>query len=174
MATCPLTASFTVYDCEAPAGGLDEVYILPFADLASITVADCLVSAIDDGVASWAKYELNEQTGIMGAVENKSIENNSLFYEANLQFATAGLDSAKCKELGLMAIQRLVVIGKTVSGKYFLMGDERGAHKAGGTNDSTTGTAFGDLNGYNVNFLSTQTHDIYEVDAAVIAGLTFY
>ena len=82
------------------------------------------------------------------------------------------MEASKCNELNLLAIQRIVAIVKTVEGSYWLVGDERGAHKTGGTNNSSTGTAYGDNMGYSINILAKQTHDVYQIDSAVIAGLT--
>lgn len=169
---CPLTKGFAAYDCETFIGGLKSVLINTYDNIASITEADCLISAIDDGVSTWYQYNLTDGVGVMGATYNKDVAVNSLFYDANAQLQIFGLDSDKCRELGLLSIQRLVIIGETENGEYVLMGDERGAHRAGGTNDSTTGTAFADANGYNINFQATQSHDLWEVDATVIAGLT--
>ena len=170
---CPLTASITAYDCETAAGGMQEVYILLYSDLASTTETANVVTAIDDGAASWAKYELLEEVGVMAADELKDISNNSLYYDATCSFTMAKLSTAKRTELAILAIQRVVIIGKANDGTYWLMGAERGAHKAG-TNGSTTGTAFADLSGYTLGFMAKQTVDLVEVDATVIAGLTFY
>ena len=82
------------------------------------------------------------------------------------------MEASKCNELNLLAIQRLVGIVKTADGKFFLAGDQRGLHRSGGTNNSSTGTAFSDLQGYAINLMSRSDHDTYEIDSAVIAGLT--
>jgi hypothetical protein len=171
---CALTSGITRYNCESPAGGISEVYLLAFEELTSITVTACEVTAITTSGApsTWYRYELNEEVGLLETTETKSVQNNSLFYDANLSFTVTKMEASKCNELNLLAIQRIVAIIKTVEGKFFLLGDERGAHKTGGTNNSSTGTAYGDLNGYSINLMAKQTHDVYEVDAAVIAGLT--
>jgi hypothetical protein len=173
MATCALTQGFSRYDCDAPSGGIEELYLLPYVEVDAITVVDCEVTAITFAApATWYKYELSQEVGLLETTENKNVQNNSLFYDANLSFTLNKMEAAKCKELNLVAIQRVVAIIKTVEGAYFMIGDERGAHKTGGTNNSSTGTAFGDLNGYSVNLMSKQKHDVYEVDATVVAGLT--
>jgi len=170
---CPMTASFTAYDCETAAGGMQEVYILLYSDFVSITETSGSVSAIDDGAASWAKYELNEEVGVMAGTELKDIKSNSRYFDATCDFTISKLSTAQRTQLAIIAIQRVILIGKANDGTYWLMGQERGAHKSG-TNGSTTGTAFGDLSGYNVGFMSKQKVDLIEVDAAVIATLTFY
>ena len=171
MATCNLTRGFEAYDCIAPNGGIDQVYFLPFKSYVSTTVADYLVSAIDDGGATWMGYKLLEEVGLLESTENKNVQNNSLFYDVNLSFTIENLESAKHKEFDLMARQQMVAIVKTVENTYFLVGDERGAHKTG-TNTSSTGTAFGDGQKYTVGFLAKQTHDFYQIDPTVINGLT--
>ena len=171
---CALTSGVTRYNCEAPAGGIEEVYLLAFEELTSITVTACEVTAITTSGApsTWYRYELNEEVGLLETTETKSVQNNSLFYDANLSFTVTKMEASKCNELNLLAIQRIVAIVKTVEGSYWLVGNERGCHKSGGTNNSSTGTAFGDNMGYSINLMAKQTTDVLEVDAAVIAGLT--
>ena len=168
-----LTASFPAYNCETVAGGMSEVYVLLYSDFVSITETAGSVSAIDDGAASWAKYGLTEEVGEMKTDEMKDIKNNSLFYNAMCNFTMAKLSTAKRTELAILVTQRCVLIGKANDGTYWLMGWQNGAHKAG-TNGSSLGTAFGDLNGNAMGFVAKQTQDLIEVDSAVITGLTFY
>jgi len=169
---CPLTSGFPAYDCETFIGGVKRILINTFDNIASVTEADCLVSAIDDGSSTWYAYNLTDGVGLVEATHNFDVSVNTLFYEVNAQFQIFGLDSDKCSELGLLGIQRTVFIFESENGDYFLVGDERGAHRTGGTNNSSTGTAFGDAYGYNINLMATQSHDMWQVDQTVIDGLT--
>ena len=171
---CALTSGVSRYDCIAPSGGIEELYLLAFDELTSITVTACEVTAITTSGApsTWYRYELNEEVGLLETTFEKNVANNSSFHTTNLSFTITGMEASKCNELNLLAIQRLVAIVKTADGKYFLAGDQRGLHRSGGTNNSTTGTAYGDLQGFSINLMSRSDHDTYEVDSAVIAGLT--
>lgn len=174
MATCALTTGFPRYDCETVTGGIREIYILPFDDFTSVTVAAHEISAITEvGAPTWYKYELNEEVGNLTCEETKDLKNNTVSYVANCAFTLNKMEAAKANELSIMVIQQVVAIILTENGEYFFIGDDRGAHKAGGTNNSTTGTAFGgELQGYSVNLMASQKHDVYEVQASVVAGLT--
>lgn len=171
MATCALTTGFERYNCEAPAGGIEELYVLPYSSFTSVTVAAHEISAIT-ATGTWWGYELSEEVGLLETVETKNLQNNSLFYETNCSFTLNKMDATKSNELSILVTQRVVFIVKTVSGEYFFVGDSRGAHKAGGTNNATSGTAMGDLNGYTINLRELSTHNPYEVQQAVIDGLT--
>jgi hypothetical protein len=170
---CALTQGFPAYDCSAPSGGLTRVLLLPYTELVSVTQASYLISAITDtgSPSTWYAYNLQEETGLLESTENKNVQNNSLFYDVNLSFTLNKMESAKSAELHLLAIQRLCAIVETVEGNYFFLGDERGCHKTG-TNTSSSGTAFGDANQYSINLLAKSSHDCFQVDSAVIAGLT--
>jgi len=172
MATCALTTGFERYNCDSPAGGILELYVLEFSNFTSVTVTNSEVTAITEvGTPTWYGYQLSEEVGLLETVENNDIQNNSLFYEANCSFTLSKMEAVKSNELANVAIQRTVCIVKTMNGKYFFMGDELGVHKARGTNSSSTGTANGDLNGYNMNLTARQTHDVYEVQASVVSSL---
>ncbi len=174
MATCALTTGFPRYDCETVTGGISEVYILPYDDFTSVTQSGHEISAITMvGTPTWYRYQLNEEVGSLTCDETKDLKQNTASYVANCAFTLNKMDAAKANELSLLVIQQVVVIVKSENGEYFFMGDDRGAHKAGGTNNSTTGTAFGgELQGYSVNLMASQKHDVYQVAASVISGLT--
>jgi hypothetical protein len=171
---CALSSGVSRYDCTSPSGGIEELYLLAFDELTSITVTNCEVTAITTSGApsTWYRYELNEEVGLLETTFEKNVQNNSSIYTTNVSFTITGMEASKCNELNLLAIQRLVGIVKTADGKYFLAGDQRGLHRSGGTNNSSTGTAFSDLQGYAINLMSRSDHDTYEIDSAVIAGLT--
>jgi hypothetical protein len=171
MATCALTTGFERYNCETVIGGIQELYLLPMSSFTSVTVTASEVTAITSS-GTWYGYQLSEEVGLLETTETFNKQNNSLFYDSNCSFTLNKMEAVKSNELALVVLQRVVAIVKTENGEYFFMGDERGCHKAGGTNNSSTGTAFGDLNGYNMNLQAMQSHDVYEVQASVVSGLT--
>ena len=173
MATCALTTGFERYNCETVIGGIQELYLLPMSSFTSVTVTASEVTAITMvGTPTWYGYQLSEEVGLLETVETFNKQNNSLFYDANCSFTLNKMEAVKANELALVVLQRCVAIVKTENGEYFFMGDERGVHKSGGTNNSTTGTAFGDLNGYNINLQAMQSHDTYMITASVVTALT--
>ena len=171
---CPLTQGFQLADCEYGAGGIQEVYIIEFSNLVSLTQASCLVSAIDVGANSFYKYDWAEQLpASMETTEVRDEAAGTLFYESVLGFQLKGLDADKCAEIRLLALNRLIIIVKTNEDKYFIIGTERGAKKFGGTNSASTGAGFSEFSGYNLGFTDRSTQEgALEVDSSVIAGLT--
>ena len=53
---------------------------------------------------------MTDGVGLVEATHNFDVSVNTLFYEVNAQFQIFGLDSDKCRELGLLGIQRTVFI----------------------------------------------------------------
>ena len=173
MATCALTTGFERYNCETAVGGVQELYLLPKSSFTSITVVAGEITVITQvGTPTWYAYALTEEVGLFETTETFSKANNSLFYEANLSFTLNKMEAVKSTELALVVLQEVVAIVKTENGEYYFMGDFRGVHKSGGSNNATSGTAWGDLNGYNVNLQSIHTTWPYEIQSSVVTALT--
>jgi len=155
---CPLTQGFELADCEYGAGGIKEVYITEFTKLVTLTEADCLVSALDIGVNDFYKYSWAD--GLAASYEATEVRDEAagtLFYQTVLNFQLKGLSAAKCAELRLVALNRLLVIIKDNEDKYWLIGSQRGALKVGGTNSAVSGGAFGEFSGYNIGITDNDT-----------------
>ncbi len=170
---CPLTQGFSAIDCSKGKGGIEEILITEFVNVASSTITAGEVTALGQEVGTdFHRYELVEEVGGFDTTETHNLQAGSLFYETVLNFTLNVMEAAKSEELKLAALNRLVIIIKDNNGRDWCMGLERGANKAGGTNTASSGVAFGDLNGYTLGFTSKEGSYLPEVQAAVISGLS--
>jgi len=171
--TSLLTQGFTL-DCLDSIGGITELMITNTENVDSFTVVAGEVTALTQvALTNFYIYELEQDDADFISTENKSTESGTTFWETVLNFTINKISKEKNVELQLMAAARkLAVIVKDGNGVYHAIGLDFGAMKMGGTNQSATGKAFGDANGYTVGITAKESHYPYTVDATVVAGLT--
>lgn len=171
---CTLTQGFP-YECDDSTGGIasGEIYISEWNNITDYTVLDGEITAITQvALSNFFKYQVKKEIADTVTTENHDPINQTLFYETVLNFTLNKLSKEKNVELKLLASTQLAIIYKDNNGKFFGMGFTNGAEKFGGTNQSATGKAFGDMNGYTLGFTAKEIDPPYEVDATVVAGLT--
>lgn len=171
--TSLLTAGFTL-DCVDSTGGIQDFLITNTENVDTFTTAAGEITAItQSGATSFYRYGLEEEDADFISTETKSVENGTIFWETVLNFTINKLSKEKNVELQLMAAARkLAIIVQDGNGVYHAIGFDNGAKKMGGTNQSATGKAFGDANGYTVGLMAKESHYPFTVDATVVAGLT--
>ena len=82
------------------------------------------------------------------------MENGVVFYSQVLEITMNNLVAADNVEMADLLKNRLTVIVQDVNDNYFAMGHTQGAEGTGGT--IGTGTAKGDLNGYQLQFTAEE------------------
>ena len=155
MALCATLSGFEL-DCRDNVGGIEEVYIaaasgsITFASapsggtvaITSITLDGTAVTGLSD----FSTYQLVKQTGTLTETGTFSEENGTAFYTSVASAVFNKATGAKLNELyGLGITTLLCVIVKDNNGKYWLLGNDRGALVSNSTTE--LGTAFGDRNG---------------------------
>ncbi len=171
---CPLTQAF-VLECDDSAGGIKQgsILITQFENLDVLTVVAGEVTVLTQVVATnFYTYAVNKEIADVISTENFSEENGTFFVESVMNLMLSKLTKEKNTELKLLASKPLAIIYQDMEGTYHIMGSTEGARKMGGTNQSATGKAFGDLSGYTLGFTSREKHYPHTVDATVVAGLT--
>lgn len=171
--TSLLTQGFAL-DCADSVGGIQDFLITNTENIDSFTSAAGEITAITQVVATnFYRYGLEEEDADFISTETKSVENGTLYWETVLNFTINKLSKEKNVELQLMAAARkLAIIIQDGNGVYHAIGFDNGAKKMGGTNQSATGKAFADANGYTVGLMAKESHYPYTVDSTVVAGLT--
>lgn len=174
MATCPLTQAFD-YECDDATGGIKQgsILITQFENIDVLTVVAGEVTVLTQvALTDFYTYKVNKEIADVISTENFSEENGTFFVESVMNLMMAKLSKEKNTEFKLLASKPLAIIYQDNQGTYHIMGATEGARKVGGTNQSATGKAFGDLSGYTLGFTSREGHYPYTVDATVVAGLT--
>lgn len=171
---CELTKGRSL-DCKFSTGGIKAVYFAQVADLVltnpesgSITDLEFAGGATD----TLYKYELPRGTGSFTETITGSAENGTFFYEPSVTIMLHGLTAADQNEIKLLAQNRLVCFvqlnARVATGGHdviLCLGAENGLELTTGT--AASGTAFGDMSGYNLTFSGME-----RFPASVVADYT--
>jgi hypothetical protein len=167
--SCALTTGFTL-DCRQSNGGIEAVYFTELANKDSITSASGLISVFTlTSPAKFFKYELRKKTGQLEQNIQVNNENGTVFYEQSLTIKLDKLEVNKRNEILLLAQNNLMVAVKDNNGNFWLMGETRGALLSAGK--GSTGTAFGDMSGFELTFMAEEPELAKQIAAGVIDGL---
>jgi hypothetical protein len=170
--SCDITSGFTL-GCRDNTGGIKAIYILSGSISDINTAASGVITGIT-GSGDFYKFELFRQTSNYAEEITSTPENGTVFYNQNCQAVFFKMKQAVRNQVNTLAQNpNLRIIVQTNngtvdgSGAFFLMGQTNGAQLLTGT--SQTGTAFGDLNGYNLTFNGQEPFPASEVEAGTTA-----
>lgn len=167
--SCALTQGYFL-DCKDSLGGVTEVYFMAFQDVASVTEASGVITALTkDATKRFYKYELPKGTAMLTETINSNVQNGTLFYTPELVIVLNKLQANTRNEILLLAKNLLVAVAKDNNGKYWYLGKTRGLDLTAGS--GTTGTAEGDRSGYSLTFAGAEAELAPEVNSIVAAAL---
>ena len=170
MACSNLTAGFLDL-CNSSTGGIEKIFIAN-GPVESITESAGVITAITVGGASLVPadffvFETPRQTSSLTENTTVSQENGTLFFDQQLTCVFNKMEAAKRDQLLLIAqATSMVVVAKDGNGKYWSVGVEKGAFLVSGS--ATSGTAYGDRNGYEIVLGGLEAAPIYEVTASIV------
>ena len=159
--------------CKDAVGGLDAVYFINYGDYTYPTDVT-YVSTTDTidaiaNVTSLYKYEL-KGTNSFEQVVTSSRENGTTFVEQTLTMTLKTQNPTTHKSVKLLAYGRPQIVVRSRNNQFFLMGLEHGAELT--TANVSNGTAMGDLNGYTLTFVATETLLANLLNCSTEAALT--
>ncbi len=168
---CNLTQGFTL-DCKDAVGGIKSIHLIDW-EADGFTVASGEVTAIAAtgtiSSGSTYTYELPKGVGSMTTTTNVSQENGTVFNQTDIVARLRKLSTTKRNELKLLAQNRVFCIVKDNNDNYWLAGCEYGCDITAMTSES--GTAMGDVQGYNFTLSAIESESPYLVQAAVATSL---
>lgn len=174
MSTCDITSGFTL-GCRDNTGGIRNLYILS-GSVTSLTGEDVGLITDISGAGVFYKFELFRQTSDYSEAISSTPENGTVFYEQTVNAVFFKLQSATRNQVRVLAKSpNLKVIVETNNGsvdgvgKFFYLGQENGLQLLSGT--GATGTAFGDLNGYNLTFTGQEPEPAAEISGSDLTGV---
>ena len=161
---CDLTAG-RLEPCKDSNGGLRAVYFANYdsALYANLTFTLEEITALTAPVTVY-KYELKGANSFDEANEN-SRENGTSFWTGTGTFVLKKQDLATQKELKLLASGRPHIILEDYNGNFRLAGIKNGCECAVST---ASGTAMGDLNGYNIVATSQESDMASFIDSTLM------
>lgn len=151
-------------------GGIKEVLIAPYEDVASVSVAtgtSLLTPTMESG-KKFKQYKLLKSTGGLTSTLNTSETTASYFTnEVTLQFMK--METAKRIEIMALMMTACAVIVRDANDKYWYLGKDNYVECSAGS--ATTGTSTSDSNHYELTLSDTSSELPYEVDASVISTI---
>jgi len=170
MATsCALTQDYT-FGCDVGTGGTKEVWLIELNNIESYTESSGTLTAITKVSGKiFRKYQLVLETANFDEDIVGNRANGTIFYDQKGTIIINKQSVAVRNELMLLAKNYLVMVIHDNNDTYRLLGRQYGLRMETGT--ASTGTAWGDRNGYTMNFTGKEPELAPFVDSAVIATL---
>jgi len=152
---CSLTLG-RIEPCKDQVGGLNAIYFINSLDLAQLSY-DTADTDVIDQLATTAttayKYDLKGTSNFEQNITS-SRENGTTFFEQVLNVVLKKQDADTHKEVKLLAWAKPVIVVEDNNGNSCVMGLEHGSEVTGGS--IVTGSAFGDLTGYNITLTANE------------------
>ena len=170
MSCSALTAGFLDL-CNDGTGGIEEIFIAN-GPVQSITETSGTITAITVGGAAltpsdFYKFETPRQSSSLTETTTVSQENGTLFFDQQLTCVFNKMQAAKRDQLLLMAqATTMVVVAKDGNGTYWSIGVEKGAFLVSAS--ATSGTAYGDRNGYEIVIGGLEASPIFAVTSTIV------
>lgn len=166
---CALTTDYS-FGCDVGAGGLKELWIIELENISSYTESSGVITGITKASGKiFRKYQLVQDTAQFGEDITGNRQNGTLFYAQRGTVVINKQQVAVRNEILLLAKNNLVIIVRDNNDTYRLYGREQGLALQTGTAES--GTAWGDRNGYTLNFAGNERELAPFVQQAVISTL---
>lgn len=167
---CALTSGYT-FDCKDNIGGLKSVWFIGYNDVASVTEASGVITAITkDAGKVFYKYQLVRNTASFTENIAGSIENGTVVFNQELLIVINKMQTSMRNEMLLLAKNNMMAVVEDQNGRYWLAGRFNGLDLL--TGSVSTGLAQADRNGYSFTFSGGEKESAPEVQSAVIATLT--
>jgi ligand-binding sensor domain-containing protein len=168
--SCALTSGYT-FDCKDNIGGLKSVWFIGYNDVASVTEASGVITAITkDAGKVFYKYQLVRNTASFTENIAGSIENGTVVFNQELLIVINKMQTSMRNEMLLLAKNNMMAVVEDQNGRYWLAGRFNGLDLL--TGSVSTGLAQADRNGYSFTFSGGEKESAPEVQSSVISTLT--
>ena len=165
---CNLTLNSIPRDCESSIGGVKRVLFVNHDQLGKITVDETtgMVKAIDGG----GKFEVvNLKKGAASLATAMNVGDGGKQYTSTLTINFGKMTASKRLHILPLLANELAAIVEDNNGNYWLAGKDVPLEAS--ANDSNTGTAVSDANGYTVTMTDTSLEIPLAVDPSIVEGL---
>lgn len=169
---CSQTIAGLVQDCATSKGGVAEVYIANYADVASVTVTTNQITAITMETGKvFYRYYFRPNTASMTSTLNVDAAAGVNFVQTELTMLFSRMETTKRVEMAALAVNDLVAIVKDSNGVMWYLGEEEPITATAA--DGQTGTQKTDANRYSITLTdanSSWPKVVYGVDIDDLLG----
>ena len=166
---CSLTTDY-LFGCDVGTGGTKEVYLIELANIASYTESSGTLTAITKVTGKvFRKYQLVAETANFEEVIVGNRSAGTIYYDQKGTIILNKQQVSVRNEILLLAKNYLTMVIHDLNDTYRLYGREIGLRLGAGT--ATTGTAWGDRNGYTLTFTGKENALAPFIDPTVISTL---
>jgi hypothetical protein len=165
---CPISAGLSALDCLDGKGGISTFYVTEFENqnTSTITAGTISAMALDTGKKFW-EIKVEKEMAHAEEAETTSPENNTNAYVQTFTFDVNKISATNRTLLTTLAKNRLMLMYKDNNGNYVMFGWTGGYLSF----STASGTKFGDKNGYNAVFTSSEPESAYFVDSGIVSSL---
>lgn len=163
-----------IVDCKDSVGGIKAVYIGNYKDMVSQTAwaaaTNDTVTAID--TQTFYEFELRPELSSLTVNYNADPNSGTTFFEQQLSLTFQKLDATDIADIRALCQGRPNIWVLDNNDNAWLIGAEHGCNVTGGS--IQTGTAFGDLTGFTLDFTAKESNPIWIASASAGAGTANY
>jgi hypothetical protein len=166
---CALTSDYT-FGCGQGAGGVKTFWIIEADNVSGVTESSGNLTAITKVSGKvFRRYQLVLETSHTEETITGNRQNGTLFFAQSVAMIINKQQLAVRNELLLMSRRQVMIVAEDNNGTYRLYGRYNGLTPTGG--NVTSGTAWGDRNGYEITFTGNEEELAPFVDTSVISTL---
>lgn len=166
---CALTSDYS-FGCDVGTGGTKEAYLIELNNVTALTESSGTITAITKASGKiFRKYQLVQETANFDETITGNRQNGTLFYAQKGLIVINKQNVAVRNEIILLSRNYLIMIIKDNNDTYRLYGRQYGLRLISGS--ASTGTAWGDRNGYSLEFTGNEPEPAPFVQDSVIATL---
>ena len=169
---CEISAGRDV-SCKDAVGGIKGVYFLNYTDgwwdtaVFTSNEINKFATGSDAGYVVYY-YQVRREMCNLEVSVNSSPENGTTFFEQSVSLQFNKLTQADADAMKLLAYGRPHIILEDNQGNLIMCGGKNGMDVTGGT--MTTGQAFGDRNGFTLNFTGREVEPFYTLVGDSVTG----
>jgi len=160
-------------DCDKNLGGIRKLWLILLDDIASITHSspnNDITAITTDGGKDFYEFEFNRNTSNFTEVTANDPATGSSVVTQTLTLVLNKREQTKRDKLvTLGAFRDLVAIVLDYNGEYTVLGEYNGLILT--ENNSETGTAKTDRNGYTITFVGEEPEEACFTNASVVNGI---
>lgn len=150
---CSITLTGRGFPCKDAIGGIKRIFAKAFDPTDWGAITNGIITDSESAI-ELKGYELTKNSSYFNETITASTENGTIFYAQEISVTMPKLDAASSAEFYNLAKARLCIVIQDNNDNYFIAGLRRGVEASGGTHQ--TGTATGDLNGYQLTFTAEE------------------